>query len=222
LTAKEIQGIVVAMKHIKIILAAFIAACVFAGCTADTPTEQAAPEVVEMEGSTEGGAKYEAVITVKDYGEIVFEMEEGTAPQTVNNFVKLAESGFYDGLTFHRLKEGFVAQGGDPTGTGTGGSDETIQGEFAANGFNNTLKHVRGTVSMARSSGYNSASSQFFIVQEDAPNLNGSYAAFGTVTSGMDVVDAILADANPTDSNGSISADAQPVIESIVIHKLSD
>nr|WP_300957838.1 peptidylprolyl isomerase [Faecalibaculum rodentium] len=146
-------------------------------------------------------------------------MDEGIAPETVQNFVKLANEGFYDGLTFHRLIEGFMAQGGDPNGDGTGGAEEDIQGEFLSNGFNNSLKHVRGTVSMARSGDPDSASSQFFIVQEDTPSLDGEYAAFGTVTSGMDVVDKILEDARPTDDNGTISKDSQPVIETITVTK---
>ena len=202
---------------------AVMAALLFAGCSASAPKQEAEDdqpaEIIEMKGSEPGGQKYKATIKVKDYGNIVFEMDEGIAPETVKNFVKLADEGFYDGLTFHRLIEGFMAQGGDPNADGTGGSDETVKGEFGENGFNNSLKHVRGTVSMARSSDPNSASSQFFIVQEDAPSLDGEYAAFGTVTEGMDVVDEILKEAQPTDNNGSISKDDQPVIESITVEK---
>lgn len=167
--------------------------------------------------SVPGGKKYVATIKVKDYGDIVFEMDEGIAPQTVQNFVNLANGGFYDGLTFHRIMDGFMIQGGDPMGNGTGGSSKTVEGEFASNGFNNTLSHVRGTVSMARAQDPDSASSQFFIVDEDSTFLDGDYAAFGTVTSGMDVVDKITADAKPTDNNGSIEASQQPVIETITI-----
>lgn len=197
-----------------------LAAVFFAGCASQAPVAEDEPaEIIEMAGSEPGGQKYQATIKVKDYGDIVFEMDEGIAPETVKNFVKLADEGFYNGLTFHRLIEGFMAQGGDPNGDGTGGAPETIQGEFASNGFNNTLQHVRGTVSMARSSLPDSASSQFFIVQEDTPSLNGDYAAFGTVTSGMDVVDQILEDAKPTDSNGTIDKEDQPVIESITVVK---
>ncbi|WP_423782477.1 peptidylprolyl isomerase [Faecalibaculum rodentium] len=198
-----------------------LSAVLLAGCSAQVPEpkEEEPVEIIEMKGSEPGGQKYEATIKVKDYGDIVFEMDEGIAPETVQNFVKLANEGFYDGLTFHRLIEGFMAQGGDPNGDGTGGAEEDIQGEFLSNGFNNSLKHVRGTVSMARSGDPDSASSQFFIVQEDTPSLDGEYAAFGTVTSGMDVVDKILEDARPTDDNGTISKDSQPVIESITVTK---
>lgn len=138
-------------------------------------------------------------------------------PITVANFVKLANEGFYDGLTFHRIFSGFMIQGGDPNGNGTGGSDETIKGEFSANGVKNNISHVRGVISMARSSSYNSASSQFFIVHEDSTYLDGKYAAFGHVISGMEVVDAICEDAEPTDGNGTIPAEKQPVITSIKI-----
>ncbi|MBQ5960130.1 MAG: peptidylprolyl isomerase [Firmicutes bacterium] len=161
-----------------------------------------------------------ADITVKDYGTVTVELDANAAPITVANFVKLSESGFYDGLTFHRIMEGFMAQGGDPEGTGYGGSDETIKGEFAVNGVKNPLSHTRGTISMARSSmSYDSASSQFFIVHQDATFLDGQYAAFGHVTEGMDVIDKICADARPIDNNGTIPAEAQPVIESIRIRK---
>ena len=150
-----------------------LSAVLLAGCStqAPEPKEEEPAEIIEMKGSEPGGQKYQATIKVKDYGDIVFEMDEGIAPETVQNFVKLADEGFYDDLTFHRLIEGFMAQGGDPNGDGTGGAEEDIQGEFLSNGFNNSLKHVRGTVSMARSGDPDSASSQFFIVQEDTPSL---------------------------------------------------
>ena len=160
---------------------------------------------------------YTAEIAVKDYGTITVELDGGAAPETVKNFVSLAESGFYDGLTFHRIIDGFMIQGGDPNGDGTGGSEETIPGEFSANGFDNPLSHTRGTISMARSQDYDSASSQFFIMQEDTPSLDGQYAAFGHVTSGMEVVDAICEDAVNGDANGVLPAEDQPVIESITI-----
>ena len=120
-----------------------------------------------------------------------FELYPDVAPKSVANFVKLAESGFYDGLTFHRIVPGFVIQGGDPLGNGTGGPGWHIPGEFAANGFKNDLQHVRGVLSWARAQDPNSAGSQFFIMHQDAKHLDGQYAAFGKVTSGMDVVDAI-------------------------------
>ena len=154
---------------------------------------------------------------IKDYGSIEVELDADTAPITVTNFVKLAQDGFYDGLTFWRIIDGFMMQGGDPKGNGTGGADETIKGEFSSNGVKNDISHVRGTISMARSSDPDSASSQFFIVQSDSTFLDGDYAAFGHVTEGMDVVDQICKDAKPTDDNGTIKADEQPVIESIQI-----
>ena len=154
---------------------------------------------------------YTAEIAVKDYGTITVELDGDAAPETVKNFVSLAESGFYDGLTFHRIIDGFMIQGGDPNGDGTGGSEETIPGEFSANGFDNPLSHTRGTISMARSQDYDSASSQFFIMQEDTPSLDGQYAAFGHVTSGMEVVDAIWEDAVNGDANGVLPAEDQPV-----------
>ena len=156
-------------------------------------------------------------IVVKDYGTITVELDGEAAPITVANFVKLVEDGFYDGLTFHRIMAGFMIQGGDPLGNGTGGTDEKIKGEFAANGVKNPLSHTRGAISMARSQNPDSASCQFFIVHEDSQFLDGQYAAFGYVTEGMEVVDAICADAVPVDNNGTIPAAAQPTIESISI-----
>lgn len=167
-------------------------------------------------GSAESG-KHHVAITVRDYGTITVELDADAAPITVQNFLDLADSGFYDGLTFHRIMEGFMIQGGDPEGTGMGGSDKTIKGEFSANGVENPLSHTRGAISMARSSAMDSASSQFFIVQKDSTFLDGQYACFGYVTDGMDVVDAIAADAQPTDDNGTIPADQQPVIESVKV-----
>ena len=128
------------------------------------------------------------------------------------------QEGFYDGLTFHRIMDGFMVQGGDPLGNGTGGSDENIKGEFSNNGVENNISHTRGVISMARAmDDPDSASSQFFIVHEDSPFLDGDYAGFGHVTEGMDVVDAICKDAKPTDDNGTIKPEEQPVIESITI-----
>ncbi len=130
-------------------------------------------------------------IEMENGGKIELELDESAAPITVKNFLKLVNAGFYDGLIFHRVISGFMIQGGDPTGTGCGGSDENIKGEFAMNGVANPLHHTRGTISMARSQNPNSASSQFFIMHADAPYLDGSYAAFGHVTKGMEVVDEI-------------------------------
>ena len=162
-------------------------------------------------------AIYYADIEVEDYGTITVHLDPEVAPITVANFVDLAQSGFYDGLTFHRIDSGFMIQGGDPNGDGTGGSDEEIVGEFASNGYENDLSHTRGVISMARSDDYDSASSQFFIVHEDSDFLDGEYAAFGWVTEGMDVVDAICDDAVPYDDNGMIYAEDQPIITSITI-----
>lgn len=131
------------------------------------------------------------VIDVKDFGTIKVELDEEAAPITVQNFVELVEDGFYDGLIFHRIINGFMIQGGCPNGTGTGGSGHNIVGEFSANGIANPIKHERGVISMARAMDPNSASSQFFIMHEDAPHLDGQYAAFGKVVEGMDVVDKI-------------------------------
>lgn len=158
-----------------------------------------------------------AEIQVEDYGTISLELDADTAPITVTNFVNLAKDGFYDGLTFHRIIDGFMIQGGDPLGNGTGGSGETIKGEFSDNGVENDISHVRGTISMARSSDPDSASSQFFIVHQDSTYLDGQYAAFGHVTDGMDVVDAICADTPVQDGNGTVAAEDQPVITSITI-----
>ena len=135
-----------------------------------------------------------AVIKLQDGGSIGLELYPDIAPISTENFLKLAREGFYNGVTFHRVVPGFVIQGGDPTGTGMGGPGYTIKGEFAANGFKNDLKHTRGVISMARSMDPNSAGSQFFIVVDDAPHLDGQYAAFGRVTSGMECVDKIVED----------------------------
>ena len=160
-----------------------------------------------------------ADIKIKDYGTVTVALAGNDAPISVANFIKLANKGFYNGLTFHRIIDGFMIQGGDPNGDGSGGSDKTIKGEFSENGVENRLSHVRGAISMARSGDKDSASSQFFIVQSDSTYLNGQYAAFGFVTKGMDIVDRICKDAKPTDSNGTIPADQQPVISSITIRE---
>lgn len=154
-------------------------------------------------------------IDVKDYGVITAELYADIAPITVTNFVNLVNEGFYDNLTFHRIISGFMIQGGDPLGNGTGGSENNITGEFSANGIANSLSHTRGVLSMARSINYNSASSQFFIMHEDTKSLDGSYAAFGQVISGMEVVDAICENTPVEDGNGTVAKANQPVITSI-------
>ena len=130
-------------------------------------------------------------ITMENGKTIRIELDAEAAPITVENFTKLVKQGFYDGLTFHRIIPGFMIQGGCPEGTGMGGPGYGIKGEFAANGFDNPIRHTRGVISMARSMDPNSAGSQFFIMHQDAPHLDGQYAAFGHVVEGMDVVDEI-------------------------------
>lgn len=164
---------------------------------------------------------YLATIDIADYGVIELELYGSVAPLTVTNFVNLVNEGFYDGLTFHRIIDGFMIQGGDPLGNGMGGSENTIIGEFVANGVDNTLSHKRGVISMARSQDYNSASSQFFIVHEDSTFLDGQYAAFGEVVSGMDVVDAICDSVTVEDDNGTVLKENQPVINSITVEKVN-
>ena len=186
--------------------------------TAETPVAEPAAE-----SSADGGLAPDdpglrhVEITVRDYGVIKLELNEKVAPITVANFVKLAQDGFYDGLTFHRIMDGFMIQGGDPNGNGTGGSEENVIGEFASNGHENPISHVKGVISMARANDPDSASSQFFITVADSTFLDGSYAAFGRVTDGMDVAEKIAKDAKPVDNNGTIPPEQQPVIERIVI-----
>jgi peptidyl-prolyl cis-trans isomerase B (cyclophilin B) len=190
--------------------------------TSDTSSSLATPDEPEevtysTEVLTDLKEKYIAEITVQDYGVITVELDSTYAPITVSNFVTLAKEGFYDGLTFHRIMKGFMMQGGDPEGTGFGGSEKSIKGEFVNNGVENKLSHTRGVISMARATDMNSASSQFFIMHSDAPYLDGAYASFGKVVKGMDIVDSICSDANPTDDNGTIPSEVQPVITSIKI-----
>ena len=152
-------------------------------------------------------------IKVEGFGEMTAELYPEFAPATVENFLSLAKSGFFNGLIFHRVIAGFMIQGGDPTGTGMGGPGHTIKGEFAANGVKNPLKHTRGVISMARSSNPNSAGSQFFIMHEDAPHLDGSYAAFGKMTDGFETLDAIAC----VDTDYSDRPLTEQKIKSIVI-----
>ena len=185
------------------------------------PAEVQEPEPAQTPADTasdfDPSLNYYADITVENYGTITVALDPEAAPLSVQNFVDLARSGFYDGLTFHRIMDGFMMQGGDPTGTGSGDAGYNIPGEFSANGWDNPLSHTRGAISMARATDYDSASCQFFIVQSDSTSLDGNYACFGYVTEGMEYVDAICADAQPTDNNGTIPAEEQPVISSIVI-----
>lgn len=161
--------------------------------------------------------KINAIIEVENYGNINLELDADVAPITVTNFVNLVNEGFYDGLTFHRIIDGFMIQGGDPSHNGTGGSKKKIKGEFRSNGVENDISHTRGVISMARNSDYNSASSQFFIVHEDSIFLDGEYAAFGYVTEGMDVVDSIVKNVIVEKDGETVLYKNQPVIKSIRI-----
>ncbi|MGN0526810.1 MAG: peptidylprolyl isomerase [Acutalibacteraceae bacterium] len=152
-------------------------------------------------------------VTMEDGGEFIIELYPEEAPITCENFLKLVKSGFYNGLTFHRVIDGFMAQGGDPEGTGCGGSKEQIKGEFKSNGVNNNLSHTRGVVSMARSQMPNSASSQFFICYDDSCTfLDGQYAAFGKVTEGMEVVDGFLKIERRMSFGGERSTPVTPIV----------
>ena len=183
------------------------------GCSSSKTTEKT-KKTKTLKGN------YQVEIKIKDYGTIYAEIDADTAPITVTNFVNLCKNHFYDGLTFHRIIKDFMIQGGDPNGDGTGGSEETIKGEFSDNGVENPLKHTRGALSMARSQDNDSASSQFFIVQKTASHLDGQYAVFGYVYEGMDIVDKICDDVQVEDNNGSVAKENQPVIESIRCQKI--
>ena len=186
--------------------------------------EASAEETASTEQGTENNAageqlsgKHHVTIEIANYGTISLELDADLAPITVTNFVNLAKSGFYDGLTFHRIISGFMIQGGDPLGNGTGGSEQTIKGEFSANGVENNLSHKRGVISMARSNDMDSASSQFFIVHQDSDFLDGQYAGFGTVTEGIEVVDQICEKTQVEDDNGTVLSENQPKITKVTV-----
>lgn len=207
----------VAVFLVAVIVAFVITSNKSNGSASATNDSASASNVSATIGESQAKGTHHAEINIKDYGVIKVELNGDVAPITVANFINLANSHFYDGLTFHRIIDGFMMQGGDPLGNGTGGSENTIKGEFSQNGVENNLSHTRGAISMARSTDMDSASSQFFIVQSDSTYLDGQYACFGYVTDGMDIVDEICKNAVTTDSNGSVSAENQPVINSITI-----
>ena len=194
-------------KGIAVFLALIVCLLGFSACADETGTpentvpqsEQTTDKPETEETTVANGENPIITITMQNGGVIKVELYPDVAPNTVNNFISLAQKGFYDGLIFHRVIPGFMIQGGDPEGMGYGGPGYAIKGEFSANGFENELAHTRGVISMARSSAPDSAGSQFFIMVEDAPHLDGEYAAFGKVIEGMDVVDEIVA--ADTDAN---------------------
>ena len=223
------------MKKITVwLLTLAFAATMLAGCgskTDTTDTTETTEETSAADETNDGAADtadtseneelltglHHVTIDVQDYGTISLELDADTAPISVTNFINLANEGFYDGLTFHRIISGFMIQGGDPNGNGTGGSEKTIKGEFSANGVENDISHVRGVISMARANDPDSGTSQFCIVHEDSTFLDGQYAAFGHVTDGMDVVDAICEAVPVQDNNGTVAAADQPVITAVTV-----
>lgn len=215
-------------KLFTYLLCATLFSAVLTGCGAkkeDTAqTDTGGAELTESENSSASEEEedyleglHHVEIEVQGYGTIALELDADTAPVSVTNFIRLAREGFYDGLTFHRIISGFMIQGGDPKGNGTGGSDQTIKGEFSENGVENDISHVRGVISMARSKNPDSASSQFFIVHEDSLFLDGNYAGFGHVTEGMEIVDNICDDTPVQDSNGTVEKGDQPTITSVKV-----
>lgn len=219
-------------RRALLLLALVVGLLAFSGCGEETENQTADDQSTSQTTQSDSSASQEEglrafskdellsglhhiEIDVKDKGTIKAELDADTAPITVTNFVDLAKSGFYNGLTFHRIIDGFMIQGGDPQGNGMGGSDENIKGEFSDNGVKNDISHVRGTISMARAQAPDSASSQFFIVHRDSTFLDGSYAAFGKVTEGMEVVDQICEETPVEDDNGTVEKASQPVITEI-------
>lgn len=193
-------------KTLKLIVTLIIMSLALTACT----KEKASEETKEKVDTTHRKVQME----MEDGGKMVFELYPEYAPITVENFVKLSERGFYNGLKFHRIMKGFMAQGGDPKGNGTGGSDETIKGEFSDNGFDqNELKHVKGVISMARSNNPNSASSQFFIMDGEGSFLDGKYAAFGKLIEGEDTLDKIInTPVNRNPNTGEVSMPKEDVV----------
>ena len=200
----------------KIIAAAIPMLFILAGCGKTLNVTEGIPQNATAANSAISDTTDETssqLTSTADGGEIVITLHPDYAPITCENFEKLVGEGFYDGLTFHRVVEGFMAQGGDPEGTGMGGSEETIKGEFSSNGVENELSHTRGVVSMARSMDPDSASSQFFICYDDSCTfLDGNYAAFGEVTEGMEVVDDFLKVPRQLGSDNEISSPEKPIV----------
>ncbi len=198
------------MKKVISLLLAIVMIVSFAACTV-TPDDSEKPAEAGVTDLVSGNPV--ATITVKDYGTMKVELYYEKAPNTVLNFISLANKGFYDGLTFHRIYAGFMIQGGCPEGNGTGDPGYSIKGEFSSNGFDNDLVHERGVISMARSNHPDSAGSQFFIMHEDSPHLDGQYAAFGKVIEGLDVLDAVAeSEVTINMSSGEMSTPVKPVI----------
>ncbi len=218
-------------KIISIVLCAVLALLTFAACgdentsgddaaasSDNTQTYSLASETLkEFSESELLSGKHHVEMVIQDKGTITLELDADQAPISVTNFIDLAETGFYDGLTFHRIIPDSFMQGGDPEGNGTGSPGYTIKGEFTANGVDNTLSHTRGAISMARTSEYDGGGCQFFIMDEDYVDFDGQYACFGYVTDGMDIVDDICANTAITDQNGTVADGQQPVIEKVTV-----
>ena len=192
-----------------VLVIASLSVCLF-GCSSDPLKDY------EIDDSTEEKDTYHVAMAIKNYGVIIVELDAKSAPNTVKNFIKLVRAGFYDGLTFHRVMENFMIQGGDPNGDGTGSAPEKIKGEFVTNGFPNLIKHEKGVISMARGQSPDSASCQFFICNSDSAsvkNLDYKYAAFGHVVEGIEIVDAITEDtAKFGDDNGTIARKSKQAV----------
>ncbi len=197
------------MKKINLLLLTFAILLSFVSCKSEEPITLENTEVP----SGDSTVTHTGTIVIKDIGEMKFELYGEIAPITVENFISLVADGFYEGITFHRVIENFMIQGGDPSGDGTGGSKETIKGEFTSNGFENPILHEKGVLSMARTMDPDSASSQFFIMHAATPSLDGEYAAFGRITEGLEIIDDIAT----VETDSSDKPITPVVIENITI-----